>query len=334
MSRTPPAADLRQPPPIPGGSAPDVLPERVVADLGQRDGPLLLVTCLVHGNEPAGELACERVLHRLGLAGAPPLAGRMVVVRGNLRASAAGVRRIDHDLNRVFPPGPAAQPPPAGERPPHEHAERDALAALIARLVDEHPGAPLWFLDLHTTSSESLPYLSLPAEDPGLATFASGFPLHRVSGFSRIVPGTLDRYLHELGFVGFCCEGGQHERHSSISNMEAVLWLMLEQTGVLGRAAEAPMHEVVLEAHAVLEKFVLHRPAHFRLVHRHGVDPDDGFRMEPGFANFAEVRAGQILAHDRRGPVLCPRDGHILMPLYQPSGADGFFLVEEVETER
>jgi len=310
-------------------ASPTTLPDRILADIGDPGGPLLLVTVLIHGNEPGGRDACQQVIDRLNSPGAPALAGRVVVMIGNLRASVEGVRRLDHDLNRVFPPGPASESPPAGKTPPHEHAERDEIIALIKRLKSEHDGCPLWFLDLHTTSSQSMPYLSLPSDDGGTLTFAAGFPIHRVSGFSSIVHGTIDRYLYDQGFIGFVCEGGQHQRHSSVTNMAAMLWLMIEETSILPPPVNREKHPEVVEAHALLEAFILHLPAHFRVVHRHRVEPEDAFRMEPGFANFSKVRAGQTVAHDRRGPILCPQAGNLLLPLYQPTGSDGFFLVAE-----
>jgi succinylglutamate desuccinylase len=47
--------------------------------------------------------------------------------------------------------------------------------------------------------------------------------------------------------------------------------------------------------------------------------------MEPGFANLARANAGQLLARSRKGDVRAPKDGMIILPLYQGQGADGFF---------
>ena len=54
--------------------------------------------------------------------------------------------------------------------------------------------------------------------------------------------------------------------------------------------------------------------------------------MNPGFRNFEPVSAGQILGQDRSGDVVSPEGGHLLLPLYQPKGDDGFFLTREVHT--
>ena len=40
----------------------------------------------------------------------------------------------------------------------------------------------------------------------------------------------------------------------------------------------------------------------------------------------AQVEEGQIVAHDRNGPVRAQESGLILLPLYQGKGEDGFFI--------
>jgi succinylglutamate desuccinylase len=64
--------------------------------------------------------------------------------------------------------------------------------------------------------------------------------------------------------------------------------------------------------------------------HRHALWPDDGFRMEPGFANLQRIREGELLARDNHGEIRAPETGVLLMPLYQTLGDDGFFLGREV----
>jgi succinylglutamate desuccinylase len=63
--------------------------------------------------------------------------------------------------------------------------------------------------------------------------------------------------------------------------------------------------------------------------YRHGVAADDGFLMQPGYRNFQPVARGEVVAHDRSGPVRVPETARILMPLYQVQGDDGFFVVRE-----
>jgi succinylglutamate desuccinylase len=69
------------------------------------------------------------------------------------------------------------------------------------------------------------------------------------------------------------------------------------------------------------------------ILHRHAVEPGDGFRMEPSFVNFQSVAHGELLARagaNGEERIEAPRDGVLIMPLYQGQGQDGFFLGRRV----
>ena len=79
-----------------------------------------------------------------------------------------------------------------------------------------------------------------------------------------------------------------------------------------------------------LKKISENLPKVVKAFHRHWVDEDDKFKMRPGYKNFQTLKKGEELADDKYGPIYAPKDGMIFMPLYQDSGNDGFFIVEEV----
>jgi succinylglutamate desuccinylase len=286
---------------------------------------LLLVTCLVHGNEPAGERAAQEVLASLP---ADDLRCRLVVLRGNLAAAAAGVRCLDRDLNRLFPTTNPPETDP-GHASVADNAERDELKGLILELAEEHADHPRYFLDFHTTSSETLPYLSLPSASETCREFAASLPIHRVSGFAQHVSGSIDRYLHEQDFLGFACEGGQHEGPHAVRSMAALLWLMLDEVGGFSAKPRSEMRRILDTAREVLQMETGSFSKYFTIIYRHALKGDEDFVMKPGFVNFQAVKKGELLAHDRTGPIHSPQDGQILMPLYQKSGKDGFFIVNE-----
>ena len=72
-------------------------------------------------------------------------------------------------------------------------------------------------------------------------------------------------------------------------------------------------------------------PPMVQIEYRHAINKQDQFKMLPGFSNFQEVSKGEHLADDRNGPVLSPMDGLIVMPLYQETGNDGFFIGTEIK---
>jgi succinylglutamate desuccinylase len=56
--------------------------------------------------------------------------------------------------------------------------------------------------------------------------------------------------------------------------------------------------------------------------------------MEPGFRNLDHAPEGTLLARDKRGEIRAPKNGMVILPLYQGLGADGFFWGREVGEAR
>src|SRR6266576_1158262 len=70
---------------------------------GTQPGPLVVVVCGIHGNEPAGVRAAEAVFERLERE-RPAFRGELVAIGGNLAALAENRRYLDQDLNRLWLP--------------------------------------------------------------------------------------------------------------------------------------------------------------------------------------------------------------------------------------
>jgi len=81
-------------------AAAELADERILGAYGSGDGgPLVVCVGGVHGNEPSGVVALERVISRLRDR-QPTFRGRLLAVAGNLPALRAERRFIDRDLNR------------------------------------------------------------------------------------------------------------------------------------------------------------------------------------------------------------------------------------------
>ena len=52
--------------------------------------------------------------------------------------------------------------------------------------------------------------------------------------------------------------------------------------------------------------------------------------MNPNMQNFENIKKGQIIASDNNGPVKSPCNGHLLMPLYQKEGREGFYIINKL----
>jgi hypothetical protein len=291
---------------------------------GSLPGPLFIAVGGVHGNEPAGVEAARQVARALR-GRESVIAGTIAFYVGNTEALARGVRFVDADLNRRWS-ADHVERARAGEGQTPRCAEDDQVRGLLAALDRRLEGErrDVFVVDLHTTSAGGVPFATL-GDTLRNRAFAEHFPVPIILGIEENLDGTLLEHVNGLGCVTLGFEGGQHDAAASIDSHESLLWVALVATGNL-----QPWDVPAYDTHRRRLAKAGGGPRFVEIRHRHAVRPGDGFRMEPGFANFAPIRKGQVLAHDWRGPILAPESGMILMPLYQPLGDDGFFVVREV----
>ena len=291
---------------------------------GSRDGPTVVVTGAVHGNEPAGIAAAREVLTALRDRNTP-LRGRVIAVSGNCGALGRGCRFVERDLNRRWTaPHVDSLRARSLEELTHEDREQRELADLFLSLEAE-TRRPMVFLDLHTTSGASPPFLCL-ADTLGNRELAKALPLPMILGLEETLDGSMLGYLTDRGHVGVAIEGGRHDEPATVTRHVSSLWLALEHIGAVD-ARSVPERAVhrgrVAESARGVDPVV-------EIVHRHHVGRDDDFVMNPGWQSFAPVRRGEVVARDRRGPIESPSSGLMLMPRYQPQGEDGYFIVRPV----
>ena len=288
-----------------------------------RPGPTLLVVGGMHGNEPAGVAAAERVLAELRQRELV-LDGRLIALAGNLQALQQDRRFVARDLNRGWSQHAIAALTQrergllrAEDQEQHELLQRFAE-------IDRTAAGPLVFLDLHTSSAEGSPFLCLADTiDNRRLGLATGVPI--ILGIEETLAGASLEWFADRGIAGMAVEGGQHQNPDTVRNLTAVLWLLLDRLRML------PPGQVDLTPHREhLHRAVGATPPIVEIVDRHAIVPADDFRMAPGFVNFARVHKGQRLATDRRGPIDAPQACHVLLPLYQAQGDDGYFLARRV----
>jgi succinylglutamate desuccinylase len=304
---------------------------------GPEDGPMLVCVAGLHGNEPAGVLALERVFRALrgpdgdgspgthGADGAPGLQGRFVGLAGNLKALARRCRFLDLDLNRIWT---GYELDKARRRPAAaEDEEMVELARHLEELLGEIPEErrhEIFVLDLHTASGPGPAFTVLDDTLPN-REFALDLQAPVVLGIEEELEGTLMHYVSDLGFTAVGFESGRHDDPAAVDLAEAAVWIALETSGVLapGHPRVAKSRERLIEASRALPRVVEVR-------YRHAISPEVGFRIREGLAGFERVAEGQILGTDRRGSIPAREPGLVLMPLYQEQGDEGFFLVRPV----
>ena len=286
-------------------------------------GPTLLVTAGVHGNEPAGLEAIGRVLAALRSREAP-LRGRVLALRGNLGALAVGSRYLSRDLNRGWSASAIAaiRARPAADRSPEDREQLELIESFLA--AERTATGPVLFVDLHTSSAAGSPFLCLADTiDNRRLGELTGVPV--ILGIEENLAGASLEWFADRGIAGFAVEGGQHTSAAAIDNLEAVVWQLLVRLGMLpGALVDIELHR------ARIREAVGTAPSIVEITHRHAICAEDAFCMQPDFANFDAVAAGQLLATDRNGDLRAPAARYVMLPLYQELGDDGFFLARRV----
>ena len=288
---------------------------------GDIPGPNLVFFGAIHGNELAGVYALKKVLDELHNL-RPEFKGNFYAISGNLKAIEQKKRYIGKDLNRIWFPG-CIIPKEEREIIPEYHEKIEILSVLKDIVANDH--LTLVF-DLHTTSSQSVPFVSI-SDTLKNRKLIQNLPVHLVLGLEELLDGPMFSFFSELGVPAVLFEAGQHEAVSSFENHVAFIWLMLHKLKCLKKKdiPDFNSHKVTLKKNTMGKRRI------YEIKYRHLIDDCDNFRMKEGFVNFQKVKAGQTIAYDKNGKIKAPRSGRIFMPLYQPQGRDGFFIVKEIK---
>jgi len=303
----------------------------VYRDSEKADGPLLITMGGIHGNEPAGILALEKVFRQLEKY-QPRFKGTFIGVSGNVSALRANKRFIDTDLNRQWHNKRAnyVMNTPTHQLETVEDQEQKALLLLFGqhkkRFKKDYTNRNMMLLDLHTFSAAKGGAYSIATSVGKSLHWASQLSVPTITGMENVIQGTTMHFFNDMEMVSFCFEAGQHNDPVSVERMEAAIWLTLRNIGCI-RSEDVPN---LAEHEACLYNIGKNLPKIVEFLYRHGVEPSDNFKMKPGYTNFMRVSKGEVLASDRQGDIKCPYDGMILMPLYQPQGEDGFFIVKPI----
>jgi hypothetical protein len=290
---------------------------------GRQPGPSLIFTAGMHGNEPSGVFALRRVLDYLE-AGAVPIRGRIYALAGNLWALQRQERYHRQDLNRLWSADRIDRLQQGQLQPENEDAvQQQELWACLQQIMQQDEG-PFYFMDLHTTSCETIPFLLL--NDSLLnRRFTSQYPLPMILGIEEFLDGPLLSYINELGYVAFGFEAGQHDELSSIENHEAFIMLSLVYAGCVDRE-DIPFSRYW----GILARHTSGSSHFWEIFFRYKIKQGEQFRMAPGFVNFQRVKKGERLATSNGNPILADRTARVFMPLYQSQGGEGFFAIRKV----
>ena len=288
---------------------------------GDLSGPTLIFFGGVHGNEPAGVQALQNIFASLTSNGAK-FRGQCFGIAGNLAALEKKVRFIDEDLNRIWLPHRMENLSFPKVARSVEEAEMVSLNILIHQILEEAP-PPFYFIDLHTTSGETEPFIVM--NDNLLnRKFTQNYPLPCILGIEEYLTGALLSYINELGYVAFGFESGQHEDSGAVTNAERFVQFTLGLTGF------CPMEKTQLNQ--LRDKLnTSHTPKRFfEIYYQHLIQEDEDFKMIPGFFNFQTVSKGVDISMSYGQTITTKKRCQLFMPLYQDKGYEGFYFIRSV----
>lgn len=291
-------------------------------------GPVLICIGGLHGNELAGVKALHHVIDELHER-QPLFRGKFIALSGNMAALEKQVRFVHEDLNRAWL-SPRINDlvnnkTPQEDLNPEEHQIVEIYAILKPYLC---PGEfPTFLLDMHTTSSESAPFIIM-GDTLRNRYFARRIPVPKILGVDEHIGGTLSSYLNERGVISFNFEGGQHDNDSSVRHHISAVWLALASAECM-KSTHIPNYNEHGQSLANSTKGL---PRLFETRYRYFIRKDQDFKMLEGYTNFQHIRRLEILAETGEKAIKAKENGRIFMPLYQELGEDGFFIIRRISS--
>ncbi|OUS02358.1 aspartoacylase [Flavobacteriales bacterium 33_180_T64] len=295
---------------------------RIIGRLeGKTKGPSIVFFGGIHGNETAGVFALKEVFDQLSSIN---IQGNAIAVSGNLKALETNQRYIDSDLNRLWTHS-NLEAIETSDATNCEQKEQNELFQILKDIISSNTG-PFYFIDLHTTSSKTLPFITI---NDALINrkFSYLFPVPIVLGIEEYLNGPLLSYINELGYVSLGFESGQHNDKDAISNSISFIHLALAHSKVLKPESIAglPIYHNQLKGQSRgLDKI-------YEVVYMHEIRNGDAFQMNLGFESFESINKGTFLAQNNGIKINSKYSAKLFMPLYQKKGREGFFLIREIK---
>ncbi len=295
--------------------------KRIIGEIDQgHEGPCLIFFGGIHGNEPTGVFALHQVISELNEKGIQ-LNGSLIAIAGNLWALERSERFQEVDLNRLWTDEQIRAIQESTFKPKNEDEKQQLeIFQLIEDLRSKRKG-PFFFFDLHTTSSQTIPFLTV--NDSLLnRKFTKQYPAPIILGIEEYIEGPLLSYINQLGYISFGFEAGQHDDKASVDNHRAFIYLSLVFSGSIEQSTIDFSHHFN-QLGSLTKNF-------YEIFYRYKINESEDFLMEPGFTNFQKVSKDQVLAKSNGKSIITEWESNIFMPLYQSKGDDGFFLARKI----
>jgi len=297
--------------------------DRIIGKVkGNKNGPTVIYFSGIHGNETAGVFALQEVLSKIKSQN-QIIKGTIYGVLGNRKALELDQRYVDVDLNRIWTK-PNLESLNKKKGLNNEEKEQIELFHLLKEILNSNNG-PFYFIDLHTTSSKTLPFITI---DDAIINrkFSRLFPVSIVLGIEEYLTGPLLSYINTLGYVSLGFESGQHYEKEAIINGVAFIYLSLVFTNAIDKTEvldfEKYYNQLLMASKKTREIS--------EVIYLHKIKEDEVFKMKLGFKSFQLIKKGTSLALSNNSEIKSKYNAKIFMPFYQTKGKEGFFLIKRI----
>lgn len=289
---------------------------------GTKSSPTVIVIAGIHGNENAGVDAAKNVLKKIK-RDKVVFEGNLYFILGNINALNKRIRFEKVDLNRIWRNKNMEDLFNSEDEPIQEVKEQLDIYQLIKEILEKENG-PFYFLDLHTTSASSIPFITI-SDSLNNRKFSSNFPIPVVLGIEEYLDGPLLTFINEYGHIALGFEGGSHDDPASIANCEAFIWKALVRSKCVQKSQVKDFEKYKLILADLCCKYQF-----FAINYRYLIENGEEFEMKQGFKNFEPINKDQLLAFSNGEEIRAKETGRIFMPLYQALGEDGFFVLHKI----
>lgn len=287
---------------------------------GHYDSPTVVAFGGIHGNEKAGVTALEKIVNDIAVNHIK-INGNFYAVRGNLNALSKNVRYLEKDLNRLWTKEIIKETLESNiDQLAIDSREQIDLLKVLKNILSKGQG-PFYFLDLHTTSSPTVPFITI-SDSINNRTFASNFGVPTILGIEEYLEGPLLSYLNEFGHVSLGFEAGQHNDENSVIHCENFIWQALHISKCIHKVTLSRFYQPI-QNHKNSILF-------YHIKDAYAIQKNERFKMIKGFLNFQKLTKGTPLAHSNESLITSSISGYIFMPLYQKQGGEGFFIIRKV----
>jgi len=289
---------------------------------GVKTNPSIIIFGGIHGNEQAGIHGLKKIIQKIDNEDIE-IKGNFYAIAGNLNALKKNIRFEVADLNRIWTDDHVNVINGSNKELETEEKEQSELYYIIKEILATDKG-PFYFIDLHTTSSETIPFVTI-SDSLNNRKFARNFSIPVVLGIEEYLDGPLLTYINEYGHISLGFEAGQHNNAQSIINCEAFIWQSLVYSGCIDKKEikNYESYQQILTSHSKHNGF-------FEIDFHYFLKDTEEFMMINGFDNFDAIQKHQVLALSNNIEVKAIMNGQIFMPLYQDQGKDGFFIITKI----